>query len=714
MIALRIGTEFLDLQDAKIRVRMDSPFFNADIIAPAFTYPFSLPRTPTNTRLLGHADRISRTDKAPTTACTVYIGGVPWRTGILHFRGIKSGKFDLDLAISRNIPIERFADRRIRSFDLGTIEWIGPSSLTMAELKTLLDTYVATEATVPFVLAPYRNTRVLGDRPEWYRDTEDIPAYAAPTGWVNQYGGSDADWPWTHFTPGSTDPDPQWWIHPITPFPYMARAVESIFDQLGYILTGDVLANEEVRTLVIANNLHKGFQLDSNAALEEDADINPDGHDEIELADALPDMSIIELLLALQKRFNARFIFDQGNTVRFMSMAHVLRAGVKRDITALVDPEPEFTVDGETEPEFTSAEEPLEETERAEAAYPEEDLLATVDGYSDLAALTPAAGDVARVRATDELFIYGFDQITATNTWVRKQAALPAEVTAAERTTVDLGVVLTEMETVERPEDGAEHLIVPRIDMPLSDVDTDYHGMGRKDLTKLRLLFFRGMQPYSAGGDTYPLLTNGDRDATGARLSGCVMTERIDGPGGIHETWYSHALDVLNAARTRKTRVRFGPEIIHAYAWDELLHERGTDYLAKSIDVEFTATRMGVPTVELVRVTGGTRRNQHYCAGGLRVTNAGLASANGIYCPHPTDPTCYTKVGGTHYADSIYHEPLVGYTILTSGGTYADDVLNAYYGTDDVPIITAVDVWFPFVGYGPGGPLPVPTVEYLV
>lgn len=105
-----------------------------------------------------------------------------------------------------------------------------------------------------------------------------------------------------------------------------------------------------------------------------------------------------------------------------------------------------------------------------------------------------------------------------------------------------------------------------------------------------------------------------------------------------------------------------------------------------------------------------------YCAGGIRVSGSGSPEADGIYCPDDTEngANVWTKVGGTRLADSIYMplfegEPL-GYYLLTSGGTFEDDPLNALYSTAGAP---GDYTWYVYDVFGGGGDTPAPSVVLL-
>jgi len=109
-----------------------------------------------------------------------------------------------------------------------------------------------------------------------------------------------------------------------------------------------------------------------------------------------------------------------------------------------------------------------------------------------------------------------------------------------------------------------------------------------------------------------------------------------------------------------------------------------------------------------------------FCAGGVRVFGAGTEAVNGIYCPHPTDANVWTKQGGTHYADSLYSEPGLGYWVFTSGGTFGADPENVKYlntgGPSDMNPGTfwgpTPSAWLVFPGFSFGDE-PVPSVLFI-
>jgi hypothetical protein len=115
------------------------------------------------------------------------------------------------------------------------------------------------------------------------------------------------------------------------------------------------------------------------------------------------------------------------------------------------------------------------------------------------------------------------------------------------------------------------------------------------------------------------------------------------------------------------------------------------------------------------------------CTGAIRVSGAGTASVNGIYCPEDGTPNVWTKEGGTIYEDSIYTESALGFWVITSGGLYSSAPTNVKYfnvsgptdqnvGTQWGPspaVWNGSDVDMTGGGVFPGGALPVPTVEFI-
>lgn len=105
------------------------------------------------------------------------------------------------------------------------------------------------------------------------------------------------------------------------------------------------------------------------------------------------------------------------------------------------------------------------------------------------------------------------------------------------------------------------------------------------------------------------------------------------------------------------------------------------------------------------------------CGAGVAITvsGAGTSGVNGLYCPDGTENglPVWTRVGGVRLEDSIYTPMYDGdvlpYYVMTLGGTFEADPLNALYAlTIGVPGEPGT-TWIVYDSFGGGGALPVPS-----
>lgn len=108
MFALKINNSVLDLDtDARIRVVLSCPLFDRDKILRTFSYPFGLPLTDHNKRVLRHVDRFDTQEPWETRGCQLWLGGGVYETGELVSLG--SGAAEIE-TVFRNIPTSLMDD----------------------------------------------------------------------------------------------------------------------------------------------------------------------------------------------------------------------------------------------------------------------------------------------------------------------------------------------------------------------------------------------------------------------------------------------------------------------------------------------------------------------------------------------------------------------------------------------------------------------------
>ncbi len=594
MLAIEVNGEFLDLAEAKVRLKLVSQVFARDFVAQGYSYPFNLPWTPTNARLLGHLDRIASVGSTAPVQGRLWLGGMPWRPCELVFRKFTGTAFDMDLRTPEDQLILDLKGRTLQDFTYGGPYDLTPAGFTLDDFDQVYHDHTGDIDATPFIFAPVRNTRRFGGRPEAYLNVDpDSPAYDLnlPDDYVNYYNAVNG-YDWFYY---DNDPDIQVFMHEFSPFFYLSYIAEEMVNELGYSLSSDVFEEEEVRRQVVVGNMHLGMMVVTQGGTTSSPDT--DGYHSLDPAQALPKMSVYSFWLKLMKRYCAVFTI-KDNEWRFKSMNSILDGTDVLDLTEYVVPsdlyEPTFA-DGY---QLKSVSEPLE---KGVGEYDPASITLSysVDAFTDLAALGAAVGDYAYV--SNENAIYQLNVGSGSNVWklyAHNISTLTVDGAAIKQ---DVGVVISRMYQGQDAVTGARSWLLPWFDQGMSDTNADWHVLGDTKVSELRLLYYRGLQEDSEA-ETYPLLTNGTKDYAGDTIAGASHTERIDGAGGIHETWYARWLEVLQANRVAERKVRLPLHELLSFDFTRKVHIENINYLVRSIDVEVTSTGIGLATLELVKL----------------------------------------------------------------------------------------------------------------
>jgi len=628
MIAIRIGDQYLDLApDSRIRLKLRSQLFSREFVTAGYSYPISLPLSNANRALLGHAERIGKSGDPTELDCTIELGGAYWRQAVLVLRSVSDG-YDVDLRVPEDRAITLLREVRTRqlpqTYDFSLLDG-SVTPFVADDIDAMHDRIadrLAPAEDTDIIFAPIRNTTKWGDRAGRYFDIQtgpgsDYPEINVPHEYVNHY---DAEHPHPFLRYRFTAPVDRYYGE-LGPLPYLWAVVRHLLAEVGYKLTGDVFDNPEVRRQVVLNNVLLFSALitdnDTNEAFPnygvDNASMKP-LYPTVRLAELVPDMTGIELLVRLMKRYNAVPLFRSGNRLELRSLNSVL------DDTTLFDLEPYATPTPDWQPDPVPGLELTEDAEtgdkgRLEGKWDEARVIGTVDTPAGLSTLTPGNGDYARVRVDGK--IYKYTQLPGgSGSWAPWADDFSTFSTGGEEgDSLDVGVGFTAMwrgtDTVATtPRDW----LVPNVAMRLSDVESDWHSLGRNDATALRLLFYRGLQPDSEA-NTYPLLSNDVYDHNGTEIEGATMAEKLHGERGIYATWYQRWVSLLQGARTRSLPTRLPLHLLRNWPWDRKVYLQGHHYLVREIDVEFTTTGMGLPVLELVKLeAAGVRRSEDPCA----------------------------------------------------------------------------------------------------
>lgn len=592
-IALHVDGEQLDLGAAKVRLRIQSPLFQPEFVRQSYSYPFTLPWTPKNARLFHHAERMANVENIVELATDIYVAGLFWKSGVLKYRRYRNG-YDCDLLIPPDAIITTLGNTNLQDVDLGVFDTADEAYFsTFSDLDDRYSEHTADFPDVPFVFAPIKITKPLGDA-HYYDYFEDQVGYVPdprPGGYANHY---DAGATYKWFMHVGTLPNDGEWIDVFTPFPYLRSVLDAVMALVGRSLTSTLAEEDEFKRMVVVGNLLQlaGFVTTGTTATSVDQSylvMNP--------AKGLPNISCIEFIVALQKRFNARFIFS-ATGARFVTVREVLDTYDIFDATNLAIPEFDVELQEADGYKLDEVEDPMDALGSDRNVAQDVIIQHTVNSVEDLAGLTPDSGDVALVLSAAALYKNnGFFSAT----WEYHMPYLPGVVVGSGSVGLDVGVAMTKMHTGLDGINGGRSWLTPEVDLTLSErQERDIHGVGRHDLSVLRLLFYRGLQQDS-NGSNYPLLTNGLLDYDGNAITGAEWTERIEGAGGIHDTWYKSSL-ALNSAKRVQRKVRLALADMLHYDFTRKMHIDSINYLVDAIDVEFTVDSVGIPRLDLVKV----------------------------------------------------------------------------------------------------------------
>jgi hypothetical protein len=255
ILDFRLVGESLDLSpDTEVQLEINSPLFETDTLPGTLAYPFTVPNTPKNRRLLAYPGYLAATrPRNQQFACSLYLLGVLWRRGQLSV-------------------VKRGAD----GFELTFQTDVGDVSTQLTDVQ-LADVAMPT---VPLVLTAGRPQLARGYALPTVCNSLFFPEDDAKTlnyaGLVNAYKNGVYDT-----------------SQPVVPMPYLRAVVEQVCKLIGYELAGTFFSDAEIQTLVLYSNQ----AVDVASA-------------QVVLSQHLPDQSVPEFITAFRAYFCLSLVFD--------------------------------------------------------------------------------------------------------------------------------------------------------------------------------------------------------------------------------------------------------------------------------------------------------------------------------------------------------------------------------------------------------------------
>lgn len=286
MIEIRIGGKSLELYpDTRLRLEDTNGFMVFRHIATAFSYPFEISRTATNDAILGYIGRPDNHNFKDTYEADIYLGTAHHKKGVLQVKSTTNFRIRV-LFSNKNIEFE---DVDIRSKDYGGQR-------------------------VPSILGSYST-------PFYYPDKDYFLGLVRNSNiWAGRPSGNS--WVVLDTDPGGIAGQIHYYRNPQ---PYLIEVIDKVLSELGY--KGDFFDNEEIRKLVFINPVWARIIIYSppNPA--------PTVYTDFNLVNHIPDMSIVELLQALQSLFCLNIAYDNKGELEINSVENFLKEAVEIDIT---------------------------------------------------------------------------------------------------------------------------------------------------------------------------------------------------------------------------------------------------------------------------------------------------------------------------------------------------------------------------------------------
>lgn len=294
----------LDLpEDAAINLSLNNPWIDkpTDIKA-SFSFPFTLPATPTNVKELGHPYRVNKANGNATVIDNVVIGYTNSQlfTGVFLVTNASERAIEVSFGVGSSNFYSKVSTKTLP--DLFADEYITPANDDPADfLDVFIQSVYQNADVVDYVCAPFYNWRFYNDDITTNYITEPFQNFMD-----RDAGGNYA------FRSANTI---------VTPFLYLKYVMERLCSLLGFDLKYNYLYDDaEFRTLTIYNNYDaNGYDLPLN---------------KVPIKELLPDMLTDDFITSLQNHLNVFIDFSLFNaTVNVVDIEQLIADGSYEDWT---------------------------------------------------------------------------------------------------------------------------------------------------------------------------------------------------------------------------------------------------------------------------------------------------------------------------------------------------------------------------------------------
>lgn len=250
----RLAGESLDLNpDTEVQFEINSPLFETDTLPGTLAYPFTVPNTPKNRRILQFPGYLAAARvRNQVFATNLYLLGLLWRRGQLSVVKRTAAGFELSFQTDAGDVQRKLVDLQLENIGLA------PVPLVLAAGGSWPTTSYALPSVLNPLFVPEKDTAL-------------------------NYGGA------TNLYTGGAYVTSQ----PVVPMPYLAAVFARVVAVVGYQLAGTFFADPEIQRLLIYSNQ----AVDPAAAT-------------VDLNHQLPDQGVPDMLKAVRALFCLSMVFD--------------------------------------------------------------------------------------------------------------------------------------------------------------------------------------------------------------------------------------------------------------------------------------------------------------------------------------------------------------------------------------------------------------------
>jgi hypothetical protein len=578
MIGLYLANEFLDLfENTRVNFRRNNDIYTSGdptISLGSYSFPFDLPLTAKNRRMLRFPDRIDNFYTLLSDAPVWFYAGEGSSMGLPLFEGklyIKSATRDTVTAFMIVDGFSALRDTKFEDIDLGSVAYSHPQDIIDVANDTLHN-----PLDYPFVFSPVFNPRFIdeGNNGAIPEDTLVFP----PVAFTNIY------------LPDLQSLIPITWDLPavVTPFLRINWILEQIVASWGYTIDNQLQIDDEFRLLYIFNN----FSIYGDA-IGEDTTLTytSDWRTRIDFNNHVPPrVALVDFLKIIARNFFCGFFIDTtSKLITLVPLRDLLDAPHASDWTSKTFND--YAVENDTHiPRFVGYAADPDDQLFATGAWRDRDTFPTIidhDGFNN-----PASDGFYYFLASDE-----YRQISSENQVERIQfferIQLPSGLGEPfESRAIPLFMFSSVPQVLMR---GTGAFFKPTEENPFGAVRQE------NELRSIRLFLYRGIIEIDDFPTPFPYSNNSawNPDTKDYDYNHSLLWQ---GPNGIYEKYAKEWIYFMENKKIVKRLIKLSLADILNFRDTDKIHIDGQYFFVKSMSISFTHAGMDPVECELVSI----------------------------------------------------------------------------------------------------------------